>query len=72
VQAFKSKIFSGMGTKRNRTMEDEDITQELFLNSNSDPHTSENKLESHDSGSEGDQDKTPTIHRFTGGPSKIK
>jgi hypothetical protein len=67
--------------RRRRTMEDEDITQELFLDS-----SSEDKLMSHDSDSDQDesQDNTqqtentqsqhgaPVIHRFTGGPSGIR
>jgi hypothetical protein len=70
-----------MSAKRKRTMEDEDITQELFLDS-----SSEDKNMSHDSDSnqdESQQDDTewrvnmqsgcgaPVIHRFTGGPSGI-
>jgi hypothetical protein len=66
-----------MSAKRKRTMEDEDIAQELFLDSDSD-----DELTSHNS--ESDQDETqrddkhwtdntefrhvvPVIHRFTEG-----
>jgi hypothetical protein len=65
-----------MSAKR-RTMEDEDITQELFLDSDL-----EDKLISHYNDSDSDQDTqwtgnkqfhcgAPVIHRFTGGPSGI-
>jgi len=33
---FRSKIFLGMAAKKKRTMEDEDIAQELFLENDSD------------------------------------
>jgi hypothetical protein len=71
-----------MSAKRRRTMEDEDIAQELFLDS-----SSEGENMSHDSDSNQDksqQDNTewrektqsgrgaPVIHRFTGGPSGIR
>jgi len=54
---FKS-VFLGLAANRKRTIKDEDITQELFLDSDSDAHTSENALLTNESDSDHDKDKT--------------
>jgi hypothetical protein len=46
VQKFVKDIF------RHGCKEEEDITQELFMDSNSDAHTSENEILSHESDSQ--------------------
>jgi hypothetical protein len=43
MQVLESEIFLGMAAKQKRTMEDEDMTQELFLDMTLDTHTSENE-----------------------------
>jgi hypothetical protein len=44
MQVSESKIFLGTSAKRKTKMKDEDIAQELFLDSDSDTHNSNSSL----------------------------